>query len=375
MRLEDLLELGMLLNENRQAKGERMSISHVLLFLTYRCNLHCSFCLSFNGYWQVEPSLSLPHAVEPKFSLRPARLVREMSTSDIVDRVIPQFLESNVQVVALSGGEVLVRHDIETIFRALRDSKLRWCFDSTLMLCTQPVAETIICASCDSVLVSLDGSRDIHNKLRRNPKAYDKTLAGLQRLLSARNQSGKSKTRVILNFVLQAGNESSPPHIVEIAADYGADEVQFQLLSERNYQHPFSAEIAAKSMHKAFELANDCGLPASLYPVSNPDVENLALWFSMPKSKLQPDDYYKHCDYIYNNLRIDPEGNVIPCLEYKLGNILQEDLLDIWNGSAYKAFREHLALSGPFDACLRCCNIQHERSTQDQRAYFPEKSS
>ena len=338
-----------------------MSISHVLLFLTYRCNLHCSFCLSFNGYWQGEPSLSLPVAVAPQLSLRPARLVQEMTTSDIIDRVIPQFLESNVQVVALSGGEVLVRRDAEIIFRELGKSKLGWCFDSNMMLCTQPVAEAIIDASCDSVLVSLDGQREVHNRLRRNPRAYDKTTEGLQRLLHARSETNNAKTKIILNFVLQPGNEPSPPHMVQLAADFGVDEIQFQLLSERKYQQLFDAEIAAKSMYQAFELARNFGLPAALYPVSDPSLENLTSWFSMPLTKLQPDAFYRGCRYIHNNLRIDPEGNVIPCLEYKLGNILEEDLLDIWNGDAYRTFRKQLALNGPFEACLRCCNISHEQ--------------
>lgn len=340
-----------------------MPINHVLFFPTYRCNLDCSFCLSFNGYWQVEPGLSLPLAVEPRLSLHPSRPVQEMSTSDIVDRVIPQFLESDVQVVALSGGEVLVRRDVEIIFRELGKSKLRWCFDSNLMLCTQSIAEAIISSLCDSVLVSLDGTREVHNKLRRNPKAFDKTTEGLQRLLSVRNETRDSKISIMMNCVLQPGNESTPPDIVRLAAEYGVDEVQFQLLSEREYRQSFSADIAAESMQKAFDIARDFGLPASLYPVSDPSLENLASWFSRPLRRLQPDEFYKSCTYIYNNLRIDPQGNVIPCLEYKLGNILEEDLLDIWNGSAYKAFREHLTLNGPFEACLRCCNISHEKST------------
>jgi len=91
------------------------------------CDAH--FVLHLTVFWQVEPGLSLPSA----------KVVHEMSTRDIIDRVIPQCLESNVKVVALSGGEGLMRHDADIIFCELGKSNLRWCLDSNLMLCTQHI--------------------------------------------------------------------------------------------------------------------------------------------------------------------------------------------------------------------------------------------
>jgi MoaA/NifB/PqqE/SkfB family radical SAM enzyme len=291
--------------------------------------------------------------VESSLSLPPAQVNREMSTSDIIDRVIPQCLANNVQVIALSGGEVLMRRDADIIFRELGKSDIRWCLDSNLMLCTQHIAEEIIDSSCDAVFVSLDGPCEVHNKLRCNPKAYDKCIKGLERLLLARNEVKNSHTSVIMNCVLQPGNESVLPDVVQIAAEYGVDEVTFQLLSARKYEYPFSADIAMRSIQKAFNMANDCGLRASLYPLSPPSEEDLTSWFSMPLNR----DFYNSCTYVHNNLRIDPAGNVIPCIEYQMGNILEDDLLNIWNGSAYKTFREHLEFNGPFEVCLRCCNM------------------
>lgn len=324
----------------------------MLLFLTYRCNLHCSFCLSFNSYWEAESNLNLPSATQPKLSLHPVKPFKEMSTSQIIDRVIPQCVESGVKVISLSGGEILVRSDIDVIFRELGKSNIKWCFDSNMMLCTESIAQEIVNASCDSILVSLEGPREIHNKLRRNPKAFDRTLAGLGQLLQARKQAGKTNPTVMLNCVIQPGNEMAPPAIIEIANDFGVDGVYFQLLSDKKYEQPFAAETAFDSVKKALAKASDLNIPVSFYPVSNPTIKDFTSWFSMPLSH----DFYKGCTYIYKDLRIDPEGNIIPCLEYKLGNILDQDLLDIWNGPNYKAFRKHQLLEGPFEACLRCCN-------------------
>lgn len=87
-------------------KPKITSIDHVLLFLTYRCNLHCSFYLSSNRYWQADNELSLTSAVEPKIFLLPKRRHKEMSTKDIVERVIPQCEKSNVKIITLSGEKL-----------------------------------------------------------------------------------------------------------------------------------------------------------------------------------------------------------------------------------------------------------------------------
>ena len=112
----------------------KKSIKCVLLFPTYRCNLHCSFCLSFNGYWKIEPNFHLPPSINPKLSLNgKTNTFMEMSTEDITKRVIPQCESNGVEALALSGGEVLMRKDAEIIFRALGSSRMEWGFDSNMI--------------------------------------------------------------------------------------------------------------------------------------------------------------------------------------------------------------------------------------------------
>lgn len=334
-----------------------MSISHVLLFLTYRCNLRCEFCLSFNHYWSVDSLLPLPVAADPSSSLRSGSLNREMSTANIVDRVIPQCEKNGVEVIALSGGEVLMRRDAPEIFRALGASSLRWCLDSNLMLCNETIAEAIIDSSCDTVFVSFDGGREIHNKLRRSNKAFDKALHGLQCLIETRKKLGKY-CEIAINFVLQPGNEHELEKVVELAFNCGVDKIGFQMLSKRTYTTPFNAKAAVSSLSNALALAKTYGLRTSVFPLLHPNENDLRTWYSIPLDG----QYFKSCTYIHKNLRIDPMGNVIPCIEYKLGNILEQELSEIWTGDYYQIFRENIVINGPFEACLRCCNMNSDVS-------------
>lgn len=329
-----------------------MTIRHVLLFLTYRCSLRCHFCLSFNRYWNADPSLALPTALDPAAFIRPNKDIREMSTSDIVGRVIPQCEKAGVEAIALSGGEVLLRKDAVEIFRALGSTPMRWCFDSNLMLCNEAVAEAAISANCSAVFFSLDGTRETHNRLRGNPKAFDKTLFGLRNLLDARRRADRACV-LALNFVLQPGNEREPVSMIDLALDLGVDEVGFQLLSARSFNAWFDDQTAAASLRVALAHAIDHGIKASVYPLNHSDSKALRAWYSHPTD----DRFFQGCGYIHSNLRIDPAGNVIPCMEYRLGNVLEQDLVDIWNGHPYQTFRQKLKSHGPFQACLRCCNM------------------
>jgi MoaA/NifB/PqqE/SkfB family radical SAM enzyme len=321
-----------------------MQISHVLLFLTYRCNLRCSFCLSFNNYWQPEPILNIPIA----------KVKKEMTTNDIIKRVIPQCVKNNIEVIALSGGEILLRKDIITIFRELGKANIRWCFDSNLMLCTKSIAKEAIAASCDAVFVSIDGTKEIHNKLRCNPKAYDNCIDGLKNLIEAKNEVINSNTQIIINCVLQPENEHVPPDIVKLANKYNIKDVSFQLLSERNFNKAFLSGKAYQSIEQAKQIAKGYGINISNYPLPNPKENNLNSWFS----EMKPNVFFNGCDYINYNLRIDPQGNVIPCIEYNMGNILEKNLSDIWQSESYTLFRNHVINSKGFDSCSRCCNMK-----------------
>src|SRR3989338_6455930 len=65
------------------------------------------------------------------------------------------------------------------------------------------------------------------------------------------------------------------------------------------------------------------------------------------------------CDLVNNSLTIRSEGSVVPCcfdLTSKLvmGNILDQPLLDIWNGQKYSMLRRSIALNKPVSICAAC---------------------
>lgn len=324
--------------------------SHVLLMLTYRCNLRCPYCLVFDPvrYWAADSTVPLPTATPQ----------REMTSNEIIGRVIPQCEQAGVQVIALTGGEIMVRRDFVEIVDGLGRSDLTWCVDTNLSRCSADMAERIIKARCDTVFVSIDGPEEIHNKLRGSNRAHAAAVQGLGNVLDARRAKPLSRTEIVANCVLQQGNEGVPPDLARWAHDQGLDGICYQLLSAKDYSPGFDATRALTALAEAKKIGADLGINVTSFPLADPSLNDLQTWYSPPVAG----QFFADCRYIHSSMRIDPGGNVIPCVEHTLGNILEHDLLEIWRGEPFSQFRNHIA-GGPLVVCERCCNMSEREAT------------
>lgn len=325
---------------------DRTPPSHVLFIPTYRCNLRCPYCLVFDPvrYWQYDPSIPLPPAVAE----------RELTTDEILERVIPECERLGVKVFALTGGEVMLRKDIDRIIRRLGMSGMDWCIDSNLSRCTPELAHEVVAAGCDTVFVSIDGNEAVHNQMRASRFAFHQATRGLRNIAIARAEARTVRPRIVLNCVLQPGNETAPPDIVSLAEEHGADGTAFQLLSKLAYDAaPFDSGTAISALGSARRAADASGIEMSVFPLPRPTAEQLDQWFGVSPPSA---GFFEVCTYVESSLRIDPAGNVIPCIENSVGNVLERDLGEIWSGPEYQLFRDHIH-AAPIDACHRCCNM------------------
>ena len=50
-----------------------------------------------------------------------------------------------------------------------------------------------------------------------------------------------------------------------------------------------------------------------------------------------------------------PNGDVSPCFDLVVGNLLQGSFQDAWNSPAFRDHRNRLSHHGPYPICARCC--------------------
>ena len=132
---------------------------------TLRCNLSCRHC---GSDCRVDPG------------------VPDMPLADFLkvldEEITPHVVPSEVLII-FSGGEVLVRDDLETAGREVTRRGYPWGMVTNGMALTGKRLESLLDAGLRSVSVSLDGFEREHNRMRGNPQSYDRALAAIRMIV------------------------------------------------------------------------------------------------------------------------------------------------------------------------------------------------
>lgn len=154
----------------RQFKSSETSL-HELNYLfwecTTRCNLSCIHCGS-------DCSSDSRHSDMPMDDF--------LRAIDTIQNPAPNL------IVVISGGEPLMRNDLEVCGREIRKRGFRWSMVTNGHLYTAERQNSLLNAGLGALTISLDGLRDSHNWMRNNHSSFDRvisaiaTAAGVKRL-------------------------------------------------------------------------------------------------------------------------------------------------------------------------------------------------
>ena len=133
---------------------ERHELRTLFWECTLRCNLRCGHCGS-------------DCTASPDCQDMPAE-----DFFRVLDRQITPRVDPHRVMVVLSGGEVLVRSDLERIGRALYDREYPWGMVTNGMALTPQRFDGLLAAGLHSMTVSIDGFEAEHNRLRRHPLSF-----------------------------------------------------------------------------------------------------------------------------------------------------------------------------------------------------------
>ncbi|MEK8104295.1 radical SAM protein [Micromonospora sp. M12] len=101
---------------------------------------------------------------------------RQLSAADVA-RWADEWAELGIKEVILTGGEALMHTDLFGLADPIRAKGISLALLSTGMLLKKNAAR--VADYFDSVVVSLDGPPEVHDKVRRVPKAYALLASGI----------------------------------------------------------------------------------------------------------------------------------------------------------------------------------------------------
>lgn len=139
------------------------TLKYLLWECTLRCNLNCRHCGS---------------------DCRKEAAVKDMPKEDffrVLDDIKP-FVNPHKTMIVLTGGEPLMRRDLEKIGEGIYQRGFPWGMVTNGMMLNVKRAQNLLNAGLRAVTMSLDGLEESHNRLRRQNKSFSRCMQTLDLL-------------------------------------------------------------------------------------------------------------------------------------------------------------------------------------------------
>jgi radical SAM protein with 4Fe4S-binding SPASM domain len=287
--------------------------------LTYRCQNNCYFC--YTGGPQE---------------------FKELDTEQW-KKIIDKLWDNGIPQIVFTGGEPTLRADLVELVAHAKE------FVTGLVTNGRQLASLAVeldRAELDYVQVSLESHlSEVHDKMVGVQGAWMQTREGISKAL----QQG---LEVITNTTLTQDNLKIFPDLIKFGSEIGLKMMACNTLicSGRGTCSQKTAGVAPEdlkaSLSLAREIAGQKGIKLEWYsPTCYKQFNPLEFGFGA-----------KSCSAAQYNMTIQPDGSVIPCQSWfkdKLGQMLSDPWLQIWNHPVAVGFREKSYLKGKED-CQRC---------------------
>jgi MoaA/NifB/PqqE/SkfB family radical SAM enzyme len=332
--------------ESRQRRGRAAESPPVCLYLetTNRCNLLCTTCP--RTYEELEPPTDMSWA--------------------LFTRIVDQLPDIERAVLHGVGEPMLVKH-LPRMVRHLKDRGTYVLFNTNGTVLNEKNGRALIDAGLDELRVSLDASTAKSYRAVRGKDYFARILKNVRAFRALQEREGHDRPRVSAWLTGLKETIAELPAFVKVAAEIGVKEVYLQRLvffeeGAVGHARPDQALYERMNREEAAYLDEATALAASLGMVFSASGA-----VSEPGMSLKRQDDgtpWSMCRRPWTVMYFTANGRALPCCiapfsqrgyeNYTLGDATQESLREIWNGPAYRSFREGLLSDRPPSACASC---------------------
>lgn len=271
------------------------------LELTHKCNLNCIHCYNQSG-----------------------NFCQELSFKQWIG-IAKQLVDMNIFECVISGGEpLLLKDNLYKIMSVLHDNGIKFIFVTNGMLLDENQIEKLSKYDYYWFQVSIDGSKpEIHDKIRGLRGSW-------KRAVNAAKLVSESGLPLVISHVIQRYNISYLDEMIETSYLLGARRIitgKFTY-SGRAILNKDKIDVFDDELKEAFQFLqtkyNEYFGKMEIITSTDPV-------FYLRYRIIEP------CNVIL----IRPNGDVkLDCvLPFKIGNVLNENLLDMWNRIGKNAWR------------------------------------
>ncbi len=278
--------------------------------LTGKCNLNCIHC-------------------------RNAAIKTGYLTKSDINKILEKIFDfpSNDKFIALSGGEPLLYPFIKDVIKKIIANNVKVQIVTNGTVITDNFLSFIKHLPNDKLYfaISLDGEREIHNKIRGWSKAFDRTVETIKKLKELNFE-------VAINFTVNSLNYLQLGFVYNLAVKLNVDVLKVRMPMESGRLSYKDENFSKKEqylavMEKALKISEKSFQKDGITIESNDP-----LWWSFPSvrrdqvlKKISNNNFLGGCSAGWLQLFIDSRGDVYPCayLPIKFGNAIYSDLCEI----------------------------------------------
>lgn len=295
---------------------------------TSLCNLKCKMC--------IREKIGIP--------------IGTMKLEDF--KAILSKLDSLFKIHLSGQGESFLNNDLFKMIDYANKRGIVVNLNTNATLFTDKIIERICKTEIGEIAISIESTKKKEYEKIRKGANFENLIEGIKKLNIALR---KNKKRTIVSFAVTILKENIDelPEFVNFASRLGVKKIICQTIQEKedyvkNYNLDAKGNLVSDYKEKLKEEIKKAKMLAK--------ERGIEFIFDEEKSP--------GCIWPWRSIYITWDGNVTACckiLNYKnpeLGNLLKQDLWEIWNGSKYQRYREFLKKrEAPFESCKGCSEI------------------
>ncbi len=306
-----------------------------------RCNLRCQMC-AINYDARYKNSAERPAIFAP----------------ELFGRLAGAF-PTLVRAYLFGLGEPLLNPHLPEYVRRLASTGVEVWFNTNATLIDDEKAEELAAAGAGRITVSIDGAtRETYERIRRGG-SFDAVTRGIRALVEAGRRHGRPN--VNLSFVAMRSNIEELPLMADLCAELGATGVHVEPLYAQQ-QPELEAHYRDENLATIEPARVEALLAEAMRRASGHGVDIVSRFLAGSGSF----DYVERaptlgvswiCTEPWSSIWVTAAGEVRTCCinETSFGNLLEQSFDEIWNGNAFRRFREqHATRTTEPAGCSNC---------------------
>ncbi len=261
---------------------------------------------------------------------RPTGMLSEVLFRNVIDQLAPTL---NYLTFYFQGEPYLHPHFLAFVKYAT-DKNIYTATSTNAHFLNDEVARSTIDSSLDRLIISIDGTTQNTYESYRRGGHLQKVKEGTQRILYWKKKMKSRTPHVVFQFLVVGPNEHQIPEVYKLAASMGVDQVVLKTAQIYDFKNG-SGLIPKKEKYSRYKKETD-----GLYTLKN-KLEN-------------------NCWKMWHSCVITWDGKVVPCCfdkdaQHAMGDLTKNSFSEIWNGWAYRKFRDTLLRArSEIEICKNC---------------------